>query len=199
MRIMRRAVPSIPFNSEMVLKKVSQPAPPANQRSEMSAEKWFIGIDPGAKGAIAVVNDDYQLVDVTDIPAVKNGAGRTVVVAELVAQHFRGLAPVVPTVVALEQVWTRPGEGAVGACAFCRTAGVLEGVVAGIGWPIVIVSPQRWKSGYQVAGDKDLARLLACRTWPQQAGLFARKKDVDRADAALIALWAAQTHLKGSL
>ena len=37
--------------------------------------------------------------------------------------------------------------------------------------------------------DKELSRRRAIETWPGSAGMFARKKDDGRAEAALLALW----------
>ncbi len=53
------------------------------------------------------------------------------------------------------------------------------------------VRPQEWKKLFNLIGkDKDAARLLVLDYFPDQAGLFVRKKDQGRADAALVALWA---------
>ena len=38
--------------------------------------------------------------------------------------------------------------------------------------------------------DKDESRAIACRMWPEWSDRFARVKDADRAEAALIAHWA---------
>jgi hypothetical protein len=46
--------------------------------------------------------------------------------------------------------------------------------------PLRLVTPQVWKKHYGLKGgreNKDQARQLACRLFPQHAELFARKKD----------------------
>jgi crossover junction endodeoxyribonuclease RuvC len=87
-----------------------------------------------------------------------------------------------------EGVGARPGEGAVGAFAFGRAKGVIEGVLAAAGVPVTFVSPPAWKRAVGLTlASKDAARAAAIRLWPGHAELFARVKDDGRAEAALIA------------
>jgi hypothetical protein len=55
--------------------------------------------------------------------------------------------------------------------------------------PIVFLTPPTWKRLADIppgAENKDLARTRAIARWPARADLFARKRDVDRAEACLI-------------
>ena len=53
-----------------------------------------------------------------------------------------------------------------------------------------LISPQAWKYSCELKGkDKDDSRLLAIKKFPFLAGKLKRKKDVDRAEALLIALY----------
>jgi crossover junction endodeoxyribonuclease RuvC len=92
----------------------------------------------------------------------------------------------------VELVGARPGEGAVGAFAFGRSRGVVEGVLGALGVPVTFIAPTSWKRAVGLPagrdGAKDAARSEAIRRWPDQAGLFARVKDDGRAEAALIAV-----------
>jgi hypothetical protein len=75
--------------------------------------------------------------------------------------------------------------------AFGRARGVIEEVCGALGVPIVFITPPMWKRLADIppgAEHKDLARTRAIARWPQHAELFARKCDVDRAEAALIAV-----------
>jgi crossover junction endodeoxyribonuclease RuvC len=69
---------------------------------------------------------------------------------------------------------------------------VLSRAVAGaLGLPIVFLTPPVWKRLAEIphgAENKDVARTRAIARWPASADLFARKCDVDRAEACLIAL-----------
>jgi crossover junction endodeoxyribonuclease RuvC len=55
----------------------------------------------------------------------------------------------------------------------------------------VFLTPPTWKRIADIppgVENKDLARARAIARWPARAELFARKRDVDRAEAALIAI-----------
>jgi crossover junction endodeoxyribonuclease RuvC len=92
----------------------------------------------------------------------------------------------------VENVGARPGEGAVGAFAFGRSTGVVEGVLSALSIPATHIAPASWKRavGLPAGRDaaKDAARAEAIRRWPGRAAMFARVKDDGRADAALIGL-----------
>jgi crossover junction endodeoxyribonuclease RuvC len=146
-----------------------------------------LGIDVGVTGAIAIL-EDGELVDALDMPVLADGPAkrRTVnapLLAEIVFKSHAELAYV-------EHVGVRPKEGAVGAFAFGRCRGVIEGVLAAAGLPVAFLTPPTWKRLTNIPpgrdGAKDAARSEAIRRWPAKAGLFARVKDDGRAEAALI-------------
>ena len=90
-----------------------------------------------------------------------------------------------------EFVGARPTDAKVAAFAFGRARGVIEGCAGVLGLPIVFLTPPTWKRVADIppgAENKDLARTRAIARWPARADLFARKRDVDRAEACLIAL-----------
>jgi len=88
----------------------------------------------------------------------------------------------------VESVNARPGE-AVGAFAFGRARGVIEGVLAAVGIPVAFIAPASWKRVVGLAlASKDASRAEAIRRWPNHAALFARKRDDGRAEASLIAI-----------
>jgi crossover junction endodeoxyribonuclease RuvC len=89
-----------------------------------------------------------------------------------------------------EFVGARPTDAKVAAFAFGRARGVIEGCAGVLFIPIVFVAPQVWKRASAIppgAENKDLARTRAIARWPAHAERFARKCDVDRAEACLIA------------
>lgn len=146
-----------------------------------------IGIDPGAtSGAIACFVDG-ELLDAIDMPCADG-----IVSGVLLANELRQFAVAGfddrPTIV-IERVHAMPGNGAASMFKFGRSLGVIEGVVAALGWPVVWQTPQAWKKHHGLLRqDKDAARMLALETWPEHADTFRRKKDCGRADAALIAV-----------
>ena len=147
-----------------------------------------IGIDPGAHGAIAVLDEGGQLLEVVDMPSTREANGRTATNAPLLAGI---LARAHARVAYCEFVGARPTDARVAAFAFGRARGCIEGCAGAIGLPIVFLAPSTWKRVADIppgVENKDVARTRAIARWPAHADLFARKCDVDRAEAALIAL-----------
>ncbi|HEY8162615.1 MAG TPA: hypothetical protein VIF34_10165 [Methylocystis sp.] len=118
-----------------------------------------IGVDIGAKGALALLSPTGELLEVVDMPILRDGpANRPKVNASLLsAIVYRWHADQV----FVEFVAARPKEGPTGAFSFGRPRGVIA---------------------------KDAARSEAIRRWPDKAQFFARVKDDGRAEAALIAV-----------
>ena len=150
-------------------------------------KRIILGIDIGAAGAIAILNDDVDLIDVADMPVLQDGPkGRRAVNAPLLASIiFASHADHA----FIEYVGARPGEGAVGAFAFGRSRGVIEGVLGAAGIACTFIAPASWKRAVGLTlASKDAARAEAIRRWPGHAQLFARVKDDGRAELALIAV-----------
>jgi crossover junction endodeoxyribonuclease RuvC len=152
---------------------------------------FIIGIDPGAAGAVAILEPDGSLVQVFDMPAVEvtvGGKAKRRVSPEMLAAELR-LYNVHGTTAVVEQVGAMPGQGVSSMFAFGEAFGLAKGVLAGLGIPVQSVPPARWKRALGLNSGKDAARAKAAATWPQQAGEFKRVKDDGKAEAALIALW----------
>ena len=169
----------------------------------------YVGIDPGVDGAIAIIDARGQLVSVTPMPTLDDGPkGRRRVNPHGVRTVLREWGTV--QMVALETVSVRPGEGAVGAFAFGRGVGAIEGVIAALCNPSVGVTPQAWKKahGIPAGSGKDVSRSRAIALWPADAHHFASKADggygpigqvEGRAEAALIAEWCRRQHVGGAM
>jgi crossover junction endodeoxyribonuclease RuvC len=150
--------------------------------------RTILGIDPGAHGAIAVLDESGDLLEVLDMPSTPEANGRTATSAPMLAGI---LARSHACIAFCEFVGTRPTDAKVAAFAFGRARGVIEGYAGALGLPIVFLTPSTWKRSADIApgaGNKDLARTRAIARWPAHADLFARNCDVDRAEACLIAL-----------
>src|SRR5271163_162809 len=150
----------------------------------------IIGIDIGSQGAVALLTSAGDLLEVVDMPVLRDGPkGRPNVSAALLADIVVNMKA---STAYVEFVGARPGEGAVGAFAFGRSRGVIEGVCGAAGIPLSFLTPAHWKRLVGIApgkeGAKDAARSEAIRRWPAHAALFARVKDDGRAEAALIAV-----------
>lgn len=150
----------------------------------------ILGIDIGASGALALLSDTGELLDVADMPVLRDGPkSRPTVNGPLLAQIVQRWKP---DRAFIEFVGARPGEGPVGAFAFGRSRGCCDGVLAAFGIPAAYIAPAAWKRAIGIPpgkdGAKDAARSEAIRRWPAKADLFARVKDDGRAEAALIAV-----------
>jgi crossover junction endodeoxyribonuclease RuvC len=145
----------------------------------------ILAIDLGAAGALASLSADGDLIEVVDMPVLRDGPNsRPTVNASLLAPTVRRWDP---RHAFIEYVGARPGEGAVGAFAFGRSRGIIEGVLGAHGISITWITAPSWKRTLGLSfASKDAARSEAIRRWPAHAEMFARAKDDGRAEAALI-------------
>ncbi len=151
----------------------------------------FLGIDPGKRGAIAVLGSDGVIVDIIDMPTKEiflGGRMRVLVSPSGVARALRPLAPRC-TLCTIEEVSGHRRDAAAMAFTFGRGAGIIEGVTACLDIPCAFVAPKIWRgaAGFSKGADKNDIRKSASVRWPEAAWRFARVKDDGRADAAMLA------------
>jgi hypothetical protein len=154
----------------------------------MIGTSTIVGIDPGAHGATAVLDERGELIEVVDMPATSEANARIATNAPLLAGI---LARSHARVAFCEFGGARPTDAKIAAFSFGRARGVIEGCAGALGLRIVFLTPPTWKQVADIppgAENKDLARTRAIARWPARADLFTRKCDVDRAEACLIAL-----------
>ena len=140
-----------------------------------------IGVDPGMRGAIAYV-DHGHLLTVADMPAV-GGDISTALLTQMVRMHDD------VTWGAVEKVHSMPGQGVSTTFKFGMAYGMVRAAVGGLLVPMEEPTPNVWKKSFNLDSDKEKARLLALKLFPDRAELFKNKQDHGRAEAALIALW----------
>jgi crossover junction endodeoxyribonuclease RuvC len=139
----------------------------------------YIGIDPGADGAMAVIDDLLDWVDVHDY-----ANGETLEYLKTLPKN---------SFVMLEKVSAMPKQGVVSMFKFGANFGTWIGRLEALAIPFDFVTPRKWQNViYDSAPRKGMdnkARSLerARRLFPCAAGLLTRKKDHNRADALLIA------------
>lgn len=148
----------------------------------------LIGIDPGAGGALALIDGSGKIAAVEDMPTTEH-KGRRRVNPVALAGIVRQWAPAAAI---LEQVHSMPRDGAVGAFAFGKSTGIVVGVLGALRIPLTEVPPQEWKRVLRVPAMKDAARARATQLLPGASHLWPLKKHDGRAEAALIALWGAR-------
>jgi len=129
----------------------------------------IIGIDPGATGAIGIIEDDHARV----IKLPTDPAGYLEVMRALPK----------PARVWVEQVNSWPGDSPVTAFSFGRSLGKLETALAAAGFAFKSVVPQKWQmrmdlSRVPVRKDrKRYHRDLAKRLYPDCKGLTLATSD----------------------
>jgi crossover junction endodeoxyribonuclease RuvC len=156
-------------------------------------ERMFLGIDPGKKGAIALFNPSSHHLTIADMPLLpkKNGKGEDTNYAALGELLRPTCASLIHCM--MEDVWSMPREGVSSAHAFGRNNGALLMALAIYQIPHQLVTAAKWKKYFNLSQDKGISRRLASERFPHDAEQFSRVKDDGRAEAALLALYAAET------
>lgn len=149
----------------------------------------IIAIDPGLTGALAMI-DHAGLRKMADMPIMAkssgtvknqvNAAGLTALLREWLSGYSKN-----EVMVLMESVRAMPKQGSSSTFSLGHTAGIIEGVVAAKGLPHEMVTPQIWKKHFGLDSDKEKARTLAQRLYPEAS--LARMKDHNRAESILIA------------
>ncbi|MFI5016058.1 MAG: hypothetical protein ACHQAY_27295 [Hyphomicrobiales bacterium] len=95
-----------------------------------------------------------------------------------------------PTTAYCENIAVFPTDGRVGAFAFGRCRGILEGALGALSIPTRWLTVPVWRKavGLPANASKDLARGEAITRWPANSEWFARPRDHDRAEACLVGL-----------
>jgi crossover junction endodeoxyribonuclease RuvC len=143
-----------------------------------------MGVDPGVSGAIAFFfPEESSRIAVFDVPLV-DGNINCSQLADIINTYK-------PDMAVIEMVGSMPGQGVSSTFKFGMAFGMVRGVVGSLMIPQHYVSPAKWKKYFGLAADKEKARELAIRNWPQSEH-FRRKKDHGRAEAALLCKYGAE-------
>jgi len=157
----------------------------------------IIGIDPGLSGGIAVLENN-KVLDIFDMPVMSEGKKnkRQLNSAQLVKLIKDNISKNEEVSVVVEQVNAMPGQGVTSMFNFGQTFGAIKGVCAALGLPIFFVRPAKWKKHFElINSSKDSSRTKAIEMYPSLSDNLARKKDVNKSDAILIARFYSETRL----
>ena len=98
--------------------------------------------------------------------------------------------------VVIEQVNAMPGQGVTSMFNFGQTFGAIKGICAALQLPIFFVRPSKWKKHFElINSSKDASRTKAIEMYPKLSSELAKKKDVNKSDAILIARFFSETRL----
>ena len=148
----------------------------------------IIGIDPGLSGGIAVL-DDLKIFDMFDMPIMSEGKKNknqlnSAQLVNIIKKHIVSGN----TFVIVEQVSAMPGQGVTSMFNFGQTFGSIKGICAALNLPIFYVRPTKWKKHFElINSSKDASRTKVIEMYPSISGRLTKKKDVNKADAILIA------------
>ena len=148
----------------------------------------IIGIDPGLSGGIAIL-DDLKIFDLFDMPIMSEGKKNknqlnSAQLVNIIKKHIVSGN----TFIIVEQVSAMPGQGVTSMFNFGQTFGSIKGICAALNLPIFYVRPAKWKKHFElINSSKDASRTKVIEMYPSISGRLSRKKDVNKADAILIA------------
>ena len=151
----------------------------------------YVGVDPGSKGAIAIIAGDLILIE--DMPT-----------AEKALEIFRKPQPW-DCRVALEQVHPLPGQSCIASFTYGQNFLLAFLISLWYNSSPVMVSPQRWKKYYGLKKEPNETKTeykrksieKARELFPQATDLLKYSKD-GRAEALLIANWLKEQDEKGN-
>tara|TARA_B110000438_G_C15377979_1_gene463490 strand:- start:41 stop:520 length:480 start_codon:yes stop_codon:yes gene_type:complete len=151
----------------------------------------IIGIDPGISGAISII-ENKKILEVYDTPTMIDGKKnkRQINSAQVTNIIKETLNKGKKVVVVVEQVNAMPGQGVTSMFNFGQSFGVIKGICAALSLPIYFVRPTKWKKHFNlIKTNKDASRTKIIEVYPEISSKLQRKKDSNRADAILIALY----------
>ena len=145
---------------------------------------FWLGVDPGKDGAIALLSSDGKLMEIIDMPYL----------LETTRGIFEPAAHITfPCFAALEAQQAMPKQGVSSTFTTGQGFGRLEGLLTGLQIPYEVVRPQRWmrEMGIPVGADKRKHVEVAQSMYPLAPLTGPRGKLLDgRGDALLLAVWA---------
>ena len=158
----------------------------------------IISIDPGITGSICFF-EDGKIIDLIEMPNMADGKKQKRQVNG--AQIYNEILLRTKDIdkknikVVIEQVSAMPGQGVTSMFNFGQSFGVLKGICSAMQLSMYFVRPAKWKKFHNlINSEKDASRTKAIEIFPYISTQLSKKKDVNKADAALIASFFYETH-----
>jgi crossover junction endodeoxyribonuclease RuvC len=165
----------------------------------MSNNHVYIGIDCGLSGAVAVIDQDGEIMALVDTPTttIKSGKkNKNVYRVQDMVQIFKPYFHSSLIVnVAIESQFAMAGQGVSSTFSTGRGYGLWEGIVAALGFSYSLVTSQKWKKEIMCGMGKEKAAscVKAQQLYPTAELFTARGRALDgRGDALLIAAYLKQ-------
>ena len=144
---------------------------------------YFLGIDPGASGGAAVIDEDLKVISLMKFAATERD----------ISDWFLEQVPPLDTVAAIEQVHAMPKQGVASSFKFGQSYGFLRAMLIAFGIRFEAVTPGKWQRhlGCLSRGDKNVTKAKAGEMFP---GV---KVTHTVADALLLAVYARRSVAAG--
>lgn len=148
---------------------------------------YYLGIDVGMTGAIAIINDYLEVYLLEDCPKGE------VAMSELIkVTGFKKSLGYRHTKIAIESAQSMPGNAARSMFKYGMNFGAWRMAFAMLELPVIPVSPQKWQNKMLVKTEgkdtKERSLVAARRLFPSQIKKLTSSKH-GRSDALLIAYW----------
>ena len=158
----------------------------------------IIGIDPGLSGSICFF-EDGKILDVVEMPTMTEGKKnkRQVNGAQIYNEISKRTNKTKnhDVKVIIEQVSAMPGQGVTSMFNFGQSFGILKGICSAMQLPMYFVRPAKWKKYFNlINSEKDASRTRAIEIFPYFSSELSKKKDINKADAILIANFYYETY-----
>lgn len=160
---------------------------------------YTVGYDPGSVPTLAVLNGDGKLLDLIEEERVgvrikdkKSSLWR--LSPELLKGELGSLAERGTVRLIVENVTIYPGQSIASGLQLVGSKFVAIGLAVGLGLQYDLVATT-WRRSVKLPSKRDdpgnaMLRQAAMKAFPEKAASFNRVKDHNRADAALLALYA---------
>ena len=112
---------------------------------------WFIGLDPGKKGAMAIIE------------STPDGIGEVKIIPFEPSDYISALKRYSGATVCIEQVQSLPREGVKSVWSFGQTYGWLLGVMDALGVSYQAVPPNKWKREYSLLRAEKKQSIEVCK------------------------------------
>ena len=157
-----------------------------------------IGIDPGITGSLCFF-EDGKIIDLIEMPNMADGKKQKKQVNG--SQIYNEILLRTKNIekknikVVIENVSAMPGQGVTSMFNFGQSFGVLKGICSAMQLSMHFVRPVKWKKYFNlINAEKDASRTKAIEIFPYISNQLSRKKDANKADAALIASFFYETY-----
>lgn len=156
-------------------------------------DKYYIGIDPGKKGAIAIIDQDMKLINSYEMPLT---ASKEIDSKEIF--NILGSYSIIHTTkIILEHAQSMPSQGVKSMFNYGRGYGKLQAVIECLEIPYIEIKSQKWKKEFNlIKKDKKDSVLVAHKLFPKEVFQTPRGRLLDgKAESILMAEWGRRNNI----